>query len=162
MNRKASFSDEHFMRFALEKAREGGAAGQAPFAACIVKDGEIIACEHNAVWQETDSTLHAEVHAIRVAERRLRTIDLSTCTIYSTTEPCPMCFAAIHWARIDRIVFGNFIADARKLGFSELTISNQQMKEIGGSPVEIVSGILRSEVDELFKRWGAANPERLY
>lgn len=162
MNRRIEAPDEGFMRLALEKAREGGGNGQAPFAACIVRAGGVISCEHNAVWSETDSTLHAEVHAIRVAERKLGTIDLSGCTIYSTTEPCPMCFSAIHWARIGRIVFGNFIADAQQLGFSELTIPNLMMKQLGGSPVQITPGVLREESDRLFRDWIASNRGRTY
>lgn len=148
-----------FMRLALQKAREGVASGQTPFGACIVRDGKVVACEHNAVWDHTDSTAHAEVEAIRVACRRLGTVDLSGCEIYATCEPCPMCFSAIHWARISTIVFGSRIADARGLGFSELTISNQQMKELGGSPVVIVPDYLREECTALFREW-AARPER--
>jgi tRNA(Arg) A34 adenosine deaminase TadA len=148
-----------FMRLALERAREGVAKGQTPFGACIVRDGRVVACEHNAVWDHTDSTAHAEVQAIRVACRRLGTVDLSGCEIYATCEPCPMCFSAIHWARISTILFGSRIADARGLGFSELTISNQQMKELGGSPVAIVPDYLREECAGLFREW-AARPER--
>lgn len=151
-----------FMRLALEKAREGVASGQTPFAACIVRDGRVVACEHNAVWDRTDSTAHAEVEAIRVACRRLGTVDLSGCEIYATCEPCPMCFSAIHWAKIATIVFGCRIADARELGFSELTISNQQMQELGGSPVAIVADYLREECRALFQEWAARPDRRTY
>ena len=146
-----------FMRMALEKAWDGVKKGQSPFAACLVKSDRVICCEHNVVWAETDSTMHAEVHAIRVAEKLLGTIDLSGCTIFSTPEPCPMCFSAIHWARIDRIVFGNSISDAHRLGFSELPISNQSMKQMGRSPVQIVGGILREECNQLFSEWAKGN-----
>src|SRR5688572_23132109 len=115
---------EHFMRQAVAKAKHGIAAGQTPFGACITRNGEMLACEHNVVWATTDITAHAEVHAIRQACRRLGTIDLSGCVIYSTCEPCPMCFSAIHWAKIGRLIFGVSIADAQALGFSELAVSN--------------------------------------
>ncbi len=151
-----------FMRRAIEKAREGVASGQAPFGACIVRDGRVVACEHNAVWQHTDSTAHAEVQAIRAACGALGTADLAGCEIYSTCEPCPMCFSAIHWAKISTIVFGSRIADAQGLGFSELTIPNQRMKELGGSPVVIVPDYLRDQCLLLFREWAARPDRRTY
>lgn len=155
-------SNLEFMRRAIAKAREGIAAGQTPFGACIVGDGRMVAAEHNAVWAETDSTAHAEVQAIRAACRALGTVDLSGATIYSTCEPCPMCFSAIHWARIGTIVFGARIEDARALGFSELTIPNQTMKREGGSPVEIVPDVLRDECLLLFQEFAAKPDKRTY
>jgi guanine deaminase len=154
--------DELYMRMALEKAREGVRLGQSPFAATIVKAGEVIACDHNVVWLTTDITAHAEVTAIRHACGKLNKIDLSGCVIYSTTEPCPMCFSACHWARIDRIVYGADIADAQAAGFSELTVSNAQLKREGGSPIEIIPGVLREEAVELFRLFAAQPGARKY
>jgi len=151
--------DEAFMRKALAKAVEGIAAGQTPFGACIVKGDEVIACAHNAVWANTDSTAHAEVRAIRAACRALNTIDLAGCTIYTTCEPCPMCFAACHWAHLDRIVYGAVIADAQAAGFRELTIPAEEMKRLGGSPVALQSGILREACAGMMREW-AERPER--
>ena len=145
--------DERYMREAIAAARRGIAAGQTPFGTCIVRDGRVIATAHNAVWADTDITAHAEIVAIRAACKALRTVDLTGCDIYSTCEPCPMCFAAIHWARIDRIVFGARIADARAAGFHELTLSNEQMKTLGGSEVQIVGDLLREENRQLFLDW---------
>lgn len=154
--------DKVFMRQAIAKAKDGIAAGQTPFGACITKDGKVVACEHNMVWATTDITAHAEVHAIRQACKRLGTIDLSGCVIYSTCEPCPMCFSAIHWAKIDKIVFGVGIADADALGFSELAVSNQLMKEMGPSPVEVVEGFLRDECLEVFRSWAKLPRRQTY
>ena len=151
-----------FMRKAIDKAREGILKGQAPFGACVVRGNKVISCEHNKVWQEKDSTLHAEICAIRAAEKSLETIDLSGCTIYSTTEPCPMCFAAIHWAKIEEIVHGNLISEARGLGFSELTISNVQMNQIGQSPLRISGGFLKEECQSLFADWSSTTGKRVY
>ena len=64
-----------------------------------------------------------------------------------------MCFAAIHWAGIGRIVFGAWIADAKVTGFKELTISNEQMKRLGGSDVEIIGGLMREEAVEMFREF---------
>jgi guanine deaminase len=150
------------MRHALARAREGVAAGQTPFGALIARGDRVVACEHNAVWAATDSTAHAEVQAIRAACRALGTVDLSGCTVYSTCEPCPMCFAAIHWAHISTIVYGASIADAKMLGFSELTISNSKMKALGGSPVEIVEHSQREECLALFTEWTARADRRTY
>src|SRR5688500_3650821 len=106
--------DQRFMRMAIDKARAGMAGGGSPFGATIVgPGGDVIACEHNGVWQTTDATAHAEVTAIRAACRAAAAVKLPGATIYSTTEPCPMCFAAIHWAGMARIVYGSSIADAQ-------------------------------------------------
>jgi len=144
---------EYFMRLAIGRAKEGIADGQTPFGACIVKNGDVISCAHNEVWQTCDITAHAEIRAIREACRILNTIDLSGCLMYSTCEPCPMCFSAIHWARIASIIYGADIADAQQAGFHELEISNQAMKQAGQSLIEIVSGVLKKECAELFEEW---------
>ncbi|MHB0999138.1 MAG: nucleoside deaminase [Armatimonadota bacterium] len=155
-------NDEYFMRLAIRRASEGIKHGQTPFGACIVKDGAAIICEHNMVWENTDITAHAEVTAIREACSIMGTIDLSGCVMYTTCEPCPMCFSACHWARISKIVYGAHISDARDAGFNELTISNTVMKESGGSPVELVDGVLRVECADLFKEWAAHPGSRAY
>ena len=155
-------SDERFMKDAIGKAREGIRSGQTPFGACIVHDGVIIACEHNRVWENTDITAHAEITAIRAACSRLRAVDLSGCTIYSTTEPCPMCFSAIHWARIGKVVFGTSIRDAADAGFNELAISNQELNRTGCCHIGIVGGFMRDENLELFKEFAAMPGKRTY
>lgn len=151
-----------FMREAIRRAGDGVAQGGSPFGACIVRDGRVVACEHNRVLQTLDSTAHAEIVAIREACRALGTIDLSGCTIYATTEPCPMCFSAIHWARIPVIAFGARIEDARRFGFNELGISNATLKQLGGSPVILEGDVLRDEALALFERWAARPDARTY
>lgn len=155
-------TDEQWMACALEVGLKGVQAGQTPFGACIVRDREVVACTHNHVWLTTDITAHAEVHCIRHACQTLNTIDLAGSVIYSTTEPCPMCFAAIHWAKIERIVYGASIADAKSFGFRELEIANQQMKTLGQSSVEIVGGVMQDQAIELFRTWKARADHRTY
>lgn len=155
-------ADEKFMKIAIEKAVKGIKTGQTPFGACIVKDDEVISCAHSVVWDTIDITAHAEIHAIREACKKLNTIHLSGCTIYSTVEPCPMCFSAIHWARISRIVFGARIEDAFKSGFNELSISNENMKTFGGSPVEISGDFMKEECLYPFKLWSESPNKRAY
>lgn len=158
-----SFEDERYMRLAIDHCRAGLAAGQTPFGACIVgADGRVAAAGHNVVWQTTDITAHGEIQAIRLACRALGVIDLSGCTIYSTTEPCPMCFSAIHWAKIRRIVFGASIGDAQAAGFNELTIANEVMKREGRSPVVVEGGCLVEECRGLFREWKDAGRARIY
>jgi len=150
------------MRLAIEKARQGVIAGQSPFGACIARAGEIVSCEHNVVWSTNDITAHAEIHAIREACRKLGNIDLTGCVIYSTCEPCPMCFSACHWARISKIVYGASIQDAQASGFHELQIANLRLKELSGSPIEIVGGFLRAEAVALFQFFDEQPNKRTY
>ena len=153
---------QDYMRRAIAKAREGMEKGQTPFGACIVKDGEVLACSHNTVWATTDITAHAEVSAIREACRKLGAVELTGSVIYSTCEPCPMCFSACHWAKIGKIVFGTYIEDAKACGFSELTVSDAALKELGGSPVEIEGGFLREECQALFDEWRMRDDAKRY
>jgi tRNA(Arg) A34 adenosine deaminase TadA len=144
------------MEMAIAKAREGIAAGQSPFGAVIVRDGAIVAATHNTVWRTCDPTAHAEVNCIRSAAQALGAIDLSGCTMFSTCEPCPMCLAAIHWSKIDRVVFGATIADAAAAGFHELHVDARVLAEMGRSPLQVESGLLREECTQLFDRWREA------
>jgi tRNA(Arg) A34 adenosine deaminase TadA len=151
-----------FMCLALREAQKnlsdmrGG-----PFGACIVKGNEVIAISRNTVLKQ-DATCHAEINAIRKASRKLRTYDLSGCWIYSTTEPCPMCFSAIHWSKINVLVYGNSIADAKSIGFNELPISSVRMKKLGGAKLKIISGCMRDEANQLFKKWDRLPNKKLY
>jgi tRNA(Arg) A34 adenosine deaminase TadA len=154
--------EQQFMQLAIQKTKEGLAKGQTPFGATIVKDGKVVVVAHNTVWKTTDITAHGEVTAIRKACKKLKTIDLSGCVIYSTCEPCPMCFSAIHWSNISKIVYGARIADAHNVGFHELAISNKDMKTMGGSPIEIVSDFMREECIELFTIFQKRKGKKLY
>jgi tRNA(Arg) A34 adenosine deaminase TadA len=113
----------------------------------------MVACTHNRVWAKTDPSAHAEVETIREACAARGEVKLDGCTIYSTTEPCPMCFSAIHWARMGRIVYGATVEDAKRFGFNELQISNATMKEVSGSKIEVVPELMRDEALELFRYW---------
>jgi tRNA(Arg) A34 adenosine deaminase TadA len=121
-------SPNHFMARAialsLENVRQGAGG---PFAAVVVRDGEIIAEGANAVTTTNDPTAHAEVVAIREACRKLNSFDLQGCEIYTSCEPCPMCLGAIYWARPARVYFANSAADAAQAGFDDAFI----YREIG-------------------------------
>ena len=144
------------MRRAIAITREGIAAGQSPFGSAIVgRDGRVVAATHNTVWRDTDPTAHAEVNCLRLAAKTLGTIDLAGTTLYSTCEPCPMCLAAIHWAKVDRVVFGATIADAAGAGFAELRVGAADLARLGGSGLIVESGLLREECASLFAEWKA-------
>jgi guanine deaminase len=152
-----------FMRRAIDEAvahlpaLEGG-----PFGVCLVRGDEVLAVAHNTVLKDLDPTSHGEINAIRLAARRLQRYDLSGCDIYSTTEPCPMCFAAIHWARLDRLIYGTSISEVARLGFNELSLSCGQIKESGRSPVAIYPGFLVEECRQLLARWARTPGHQVY
>lgn len=150
------------MHMALKEASRGMKRGQGgPFGACISRNGVIVSLAHNRVLVSGDPTQHAEIVAIGRAARHLGTHVLKGCTIYSTTEPCPMCFSAIHWAQIDRIVFGTGIADVKRLGFNELSISNSALKRLGRSRV-ILDRASRRECTNLLKSWARLETKKTY
>lgn len=128
---------QDFMQAAVAAARTGIAAGQSPFGAVVVRGSEVVASGHNEVWRRSDPTAHAEVVCIQHAAAALRSIDLSGCVMYTTCEPCPMCAAAIHWARLDAVVYGASIADAAAAGFNELTLACAALYQQGGSAVRV-------------------------
>jgi guanine deaminase len=151
-----------WMRLAIEVCREGIAAGQSPFGAVLVKEDRVVASTHNTVWRDTDPTAHAEVNCLRVASKALGTIDLAGSTLYSTCEPCPMCLAAIHWGKVDRVVFGATIDDAASAGFSELHVAASDLAEMGRSPLQVEGGLLREECAALFEEWKRLGLGRTY
>ena len=162
VTRMATAVDEHFMRLAIAKAIEGVRAGQSPYGAAVVRDGELLSCEHNVVLWTLDVAAHAEVHAMRVAAQRLGTVDLAGCVLYSTCEPCTMCFGASHWAHVAKIVYGATVADSDTLGFREVLITNEMLRRLGRSGVELVGGVLRDECLSIFAAWKAAGRNELY
>ena len=153
---------ERWMRIAMEQARESIAGGQSPFGSVIVRNGELVSANHNEVWQRCDPTAHGEVVNIQAAAKKLGTIDLCGCTLYSTCEPCPMCASAIHWAKIEAVYYGATIADAKGAGFTELTLPITEVYRIGGSPVKLFPGILADECKKLFSEWLAHSAHRPY
>ncbi len=113
-------------------AREKMLAGEGgPFAALILRDGEIIARGWNRVTTINDPTAHAEIVAIRTACAHLHTFDLSGCELFVNCEPCPMCLAAAYWARLARIVYGAGQQDAADIGFDDAFIAAELTRDPG-------------------------------
>jgi tRNA(adenine34) deaminase len=100
------FSDEHFMRKALQEARKAEAEGEVPVGAVIVCNNAVIAKAHNQVERLSDITAHAEIMAITSASNYLGSKFLNDCTLFVTLEPCVMCAGALKWARLGRVVYG--------------------------------------------------------
>ncbi len=152
-----------FMRLAIKEAGKNVRLDSrgGPFGACVVKGERVLAVARNTVLKN-DPSAHAEINAIRVACRNLHTFDLSGCSIYSTTEPCPMCFAAIHWARIYAVIYGTSINDVKKLGFNELSISCAKMKALGESKVHVAAHFLKGECLRLLQDWDALPVKTVY
>jgi len=154
---------KQWMALAIKSARTGMKKSTGgPFGAVIVRGNQWIAIAHNTVLKDRDATCHAEVNAIRVASRKLKRFDLSDCAIYSTTEPCPMCFSAIHWARIAKVIFGTSIADVQKRAFHELSIPSKKMKSEGKSPVSLKAGFMKKECLALLAAWDRKENKQVY
>jgi tRNA(Arg) A34 adenosine deaminase TadA len=142
-----------FMRRAIALATENVRSGSGgPFGAVIVRDGSIIGEGANSVTRDNDPTAHGEVRAIRAACQKLGVFSLQGSEIYTSCEPCPMCLAAVYWAHIDRIWFGNTSADAARADFDDAFL----YREIALPPEQraIPSAILlRDQAWESFQLW---------
>ena len=123
-----------------------------PYGAVIVKDGKVISRGHNEVIKNNDPTCHAEIVVIRKACKKLGRFDISDCEIYSSCEPCPMCFSAIHWAKIRKLYFGCTAKDAAKIGFDDKFIYDVILGKAKKKQLSIKQ-IKRKEGLEAFKVW---------
>lgn len=141
------------MQLAIEAARMGIADGQSPFGCAIAREDKVLAVAHNTVVAATDITAHAEINALREACRVADQVHLDGCLVATTCEPCPMCMAALHWARVRTVLFGATIADAESAGFNELHVPAADVLKIGGSSVQLQSGVLPAECRQLFRLW---------
>ncbi len=151
---------EHHMRRAIAlseammRADRGG-----PFGAVVVKDGEVIAEGFNKVISDNDPTAHAEIVAIREACARLGSFSLDGCEIYTSCEPCPMCLAAIYWARIGRIYYANTRRDAAGIGFDDDRIYREIPLPVEARAVPM-DRLLAGEAAKAFREW-QAKPDKI-
>ena len=115
--------DSKFMDLAIQEAKKGiQNSDGGPFGAVIVKNNQVIALAHNEVISSNDPTAHAEIMAIRKACKKLNNFSLKGTVLYCTGEPCPMCFSAIHWARIEKVFYCCKKSVASKIGFDDSEI----------------------------------------
>lgn len=142
-----------YMQEALKEAlkgiknKDGG-----PFGCVIVNKGKIVSKTHNTVISSNDPTNHAEINAIRKACKKLNTFNLKDCELYTTCEPCPMCFSAIHWARIKKVYFACNRKDATKIGFDDSILYDILKGKIKEKQF-IQKEIDRKECLIVFKEW---------
>jgi guanine deaminase len=142
-----------FMQEAARLAREGVERGEGgPFGAVVVRDGNILGAACNRVVAASDPTAHAEILAIREACRRRGTFHLEGCVVYTTCEPCPMCLAALHWARVDRVYFAQTRDDAAAIGFAD-----RRLHAAMAAPEIPLEHVACAAAAEAFRAW-QANP----
>ena len=139
------FSDEYFMKKALQEAELAFEKGEIPVGALIVVDNKIIARTHNLTELLNDVTAHAEMQAITSAANFLGGKYLTGCTLYVTLEPCQMCAGALYWSQISKVVFG---ASDDNRGF-------EKMRTQLHPKTTVVRGVLAEEASELMKRFFA-------
>jgi guanine deaminase len=151
---------EQWMRDAVDLARTGMQQnGGGPFGALIVCDGGVVGRGNNRVTEQLDPTAHAEIVAIREACRALGRFDLRGCVLYTSCEPCPMCLAAIYWARLDKVFYASTRHDAAEAGFDDQFIYEQLPLEIVARSLPM-NQLLREHALELFREW-AAKPDKI-
>ncbi len=148
MNRNKRFMKEA-IRLSQANMRRGAGG---PFGAIVVRNGRIIGKGWNQVTSKNDPTAHAEVSAIREACKTLKTFDLSGAEIYSSCEPCPMCLAAIYWARIEKVYYANTRKDAAKILFDDEFLYQEIAKPISKRKLKMKQ-ILRKDAKLVFQEW---------
>ena len=144
---------ETFLREAIRRSKENMKAGEGgPFGAVIVRGGKIVGRGWNRVTSANDPTAHAEVEAIRAACSALGTFSLEGCEIYSSCEPCPMCLAAIYWARLDALYFAATRTDAANAGFDDALLYEEVLKPWEARSLKTETH-LREEAQKTFAQW---------
>jgi tRNA(Arg) A34 adenosine deaminase TadA len=144
---------EDFMQRAVELSLENIRAGKGgPFWAVVVKDWKIIWEWANHVTSENDPTAHAEIVAIRDACKKLGTFQLDDCIIYTSSEPCPMCMAALYRARPKAIYFANTIRDAAKIWFDDSFIYEELEKKLKDRSLHI-ERVHNEKAIKVFNEW---------
>jgi tRNA(adenine34) deaminase len=148
--------DEHYMRIALEEAREAYRADEVPIGAVLVSEGEILAQAHNMPIALNDPTAHAEILVLREASFRKSNYRLPNTVLYVTVEPCLMCLGALLQARISMLVFGAFDPKAGACG---------SLHNIPSTPgithtIKVLPGVLAKECREILQDFFKAKREK--
>ena len=142
-------NDEYYMKKALKQAEKAALIDEVPVGAVIVKNDIIIASSYNTRESKNDALGHAEINAIKKANKKLKAWRLDGCTIYVTVEPCIMCAGAIIQGRFKRVIFG---ADDFKGGAFGSSINILDAKNINHHP-EVVGGVLKKECSKIIKEY---------
>ena len=145
-------SKNKFMLRAIELSISSANGTGGPFGCVIVKDDKIIAEGSNKVTFSNDPTAHAEIVAIREACKKLNTFNLSSCDLYASCEPCPMCLSAIYWSHVDNIFYANTREDAKKINFDDSLVYSEISKKNEDRKIPIKQ-MLRDEALKAFEIW---------
>lgn len=141
------YTDEYFMQEALKEARKAFDLGEVPVGSVVVCKKKIVARAHNQTEKLTDATAHAEMLAVTAAANYLGSKYLDECVLYVTLEPCVMCAGALHWAQLQRLVFG--ASDVQR-GYTLVSSPLLHPR------TEVVKGLKAAEakdlIDNFFKR----------
>ena len=146
--------DQKFLRASFEVARNARSKGNHPFGALLVDEhGRAVMEAENTVVTTSDCTAHAETNLIRKATSRYDGVFLAKCTIYTSTEPCPMCAGAIFWANVRRVVYGLSEKSLYEIvgGESEdvLYLPCREIFARGKKPIEVIGPLLEDEAREV-------------
>ncbi|WP_144186561.1 nucleoside deaminase [Elioraea rosea] len=154
--------DADMMREAIALSVASVAEGGGPFGCVIVRDGRVVGRGANRVTLDHDPTAHAEIVAIRDACARFGTHQLDGCDVYASCEPCPMCLAALYWARPRRVFYASTAADAAAVGFDDAFID----AELGRRPAALralpLRQMLREEALAAYEAWRAKEDRTHY
>ena len=144
---------EKWIREAVRLSEEAMTTNRgAPFGAVIVRAGQLIGSGQNIAPSTHDPTAHAEVVAIRDACRRAASMDLSGSELYASCEPCPMCLAAIYWAKIDRVYFAISCAEAADFGFDDQFLYREMLKPHAERMIPMFR-LVETEALNVFRAW---------
>ena len=146
------------IRLARENVRSGNGG---PFGAVIVREGKVLGRGVNLVTASNDPTAHAEMLAIREACQALGTFRLEACSIYCSCEPCPMCLAAIYWARIDKVYYAAQREDAAAVGFSDEFIYTELNRPVGERKISCRQ-MARDDALAVLQEWKAKPDKAMY
>ncbi|HQY88101.1 MAG TPA: nucleoside deaminase [Tepidisphaeraceae bacterium] len=150
------------LRHAVRLSREGMTTGcGGPFGAVVVRGDKVIGEGFNRVLIDNDPTAHAEVVAIRSACKHLKDFSLTGCVVYASSQPCPMCLAAIYWSRADSVVFANTIDDAAAIGFDDRFFYEELTKSIDMRSIP-QTRVLVPEARAVFDEWNSMQNKRPY
>lgn len=143
-------NDEYYMGKAVQAAWNARKKGNHPFGALIVDpEGNILVVGENDVVTSKDCTAHAEIVAVRQASMKYDRAFLAECSLYASTEPCPMCAGAIYWSNIRRVVYGLSQKGLYELVGSpsadELLLSCKEVFSKGNKVIEVIGPLLEAE-----------------
>jgi tRNA(adenine34) deaminase len=142
-------NDTDFMQLAIEESKKG----DWPYGALIVKDGVIVAKGFNTTTRDRDPTAHAEVNVIRAAMSAIHEPSLKGCTLYTSSESCPMCTGAFIWAGVSRVVFGASIEELIDAGQPQIKTSSEALIRTAFIKVELTGGVLAAEALKVVRDW---------